>query len=147
MHPLVLLGLGALGGVVANSALEKARQKKIQADLARQQVLDLSAKELIQGQNYAVTMEIDPTDPSFGGVRDVATAQRLIKATLQAPGGTGGWLFAGDAAPRDAANQRLFLAGRPSEWAFAGRWTRPEKFVTQKPGWLTQAVPFLLPAT
>jgi len=145
MHPLLLVGLGALGGAVANSAIENARQKKIQSDLARQHVLDLSAKELINGRNYAVTMEVDPTDPSFGGIRDVARAQQLMKATFQAPGGTGGWLLAGDAAPIDAANQALFLAGKPSEWTFAGRWTRREKFVTLKPGWLTQAIPFLLP--
>ncbi len=147
MHPILLLGLGALGGTAVATAVENARQKKIADDLARQQVFDLSAKELVQGQNYGVSMEIDPSDPSFGGIRDVPRAQQLIKATLQAPGGTGGWLIAGDAAPVSAASQALFLAGKPSEWAFTGRWTLPAKFVAQKPAWLTQAVPFLLPAT
>ncbi len=88
---------------------------------------------------------IDPTNPQFGGIKDPAQAAALIKATLEAPGGTGGWRFMSPAAPLDEENRRLFAAGKPSQWAFTGLWTRPQKFVAEKPGWITQAIPFLLP--
>lgn len=141
---LYVLG-GAVAGAYVTNAVEATRQKKISSDLARQQAFDLSAKELEQGRSYAVMMMVDPADKSFGGIRDMNQAATLIRATLEAPGGTGGWRFSSNASPIDEGNRQLFAAGKPSQWAFTGQWTRPQKFVAEKPGWLTMAVPFLLP--
>ena len=145
MHPLLLVLGGAVAGAFTANAVETARQRRIQEDIARQQALDLAAKELEQGRTYAVMMQIDPTNPQFGGIRDMNQAAALIKATLEAPGGTGGWRFLGPAAPIDEEQRRAFAAGKPSTWAFTAVWTRPEKFVREKPGWITMAVPFLVP--
>ncbi len=98
------------------------------------------------GRTYTVMLRIDPSDPRFARDASPAAAAALIKATLEAPGGTGGWRFLGNAAPLDAEQLSAFQAGKPSTWAFTGVWTRPERFVREKPSWLTMAVPFLVPS-
>lgn len=146
-HPLLLVLAGAAGGALVANAVETARQKQIATDLARQQALDLSAKQLEMGRTYSVMLQIDPRHPTFGGLRDPAQAAAMIKGTLESPGGTGGWRLLGNPSPLDADQMAAFQAGKPSTWAFTGVWTRPETFVREKPGWLTMAVPFLVPSS
>ena len=143
MHPLLLVLGGAAAGALVANTVEAARQRKITDDLARQNALDSSAKTLEQGRAYSVMMRIDPTHPQFGGLRDVGQAAALIKATLEAPGATGGWGFMAPAAPLDEEQRRLFVAGKPSTWAFSAVWTRPEKFVRgRSPGGSRWPSPF-----
>jgi len=99
------------------------------------------AQTLDQGKKYGLKLFVDPKDPTFGGIRDLATAQQLIKATFEQLG----WKFA--TMPMLATKEDLgkLSMGQPTQFVAVAMWNRPEKFMPTKPNWLTMALPYSLP--
>lgn len=145
--PAIALYLAAAaGGAVAYNMYDKSKQKKAAEDAARQNVVDTqAAHELQKGRSYAVQLMVDPRQSQWGGVRDLATAAKLIQATFEQLG----WRFIMQPKPREATATAAtkLNALQPLEWVFTGTWMRDEKFQSMSPNWVGMAVPFPLPTT
>lgn len=142
---VVVVAASALGGALLFSAYEKTQQKKVAEDAAKQSAFQNVARELQKGRSYTVQMMVDPRHPQWGGVRDLATASNLIRATFEQLG----WKFLMHPKPRE--DQQVAAAklasGQPLEWVFNGTWTRDEKYQPMSPGWVGMALPYLLPTS
>jgi hypothetical protein len=130
----VLYLAAAAGGAVVYDMYKKSEASKGASDQV--------ASELIKGKSYVVQMMVNPQSPQWGGVRDLAQASALIKATFEQLG----WQFLMNPTPRDPATAAAKLnALQPLEWVFNATWTRNEKAQTMSPSWVGQALPYPLP--
>lgn len=141
---LLVVVASVFGGVIAKGAYDTAKRKKEEEDAARQSAVDQFARTLQKGKNYAVQLMVDPSNPQWGGVKDLTTASALIKATFEQLG----WRFLAAPAPRDSsavASQKL-MAGQPLEWVLTATWIRDEPYQAVSPGWAAMALPYLIPS-
>jgi hypothetical protein len=142
---VVIVVASAAGGAFLWNAYEKAKEKKLVDDAARQNAVNKVASELLKGKSYAVQLMVDPANPTWGGINNLERASALIKATFEQLG----WRLHFNPAPRDdlkTATQKLALK-QPMEWVFNGTWMRDERYQTLSPGWVGMALPYLLPTT
>ncbi len=129
--------LGAAGGALLFSKVQKDKARAIQEESARQNVLNMAATEFQQGKTYAVQLMVTPTI----GTKDPVTASNVIKSTMEQLG----WKVLSTPVTRDPAAATAFLTGQPSQWVFSGQWTKTDKFMNVVPPWLGSAMAFLLP--
>lgn len=138
MHPLVLLGGGALAALGVKSFLDKRKHDQEVAQSHFQAALGMAAKELTQGKGYTVQLSIQS---SKTGTNNPATMAALIKATFEQLG----WRVTSTPSPLNATNTQAFVASRDSQWVFQGQWTKEEKFMPQGPAWLGMAMAYPTP--
>jgi hypothetical protein len=144
--PLFVYVVGsALAGALGYATWDKAHQKKLADDAARQSAASMSAKELIKGKSYIVQLMVDPKQSQWGGVRDLATAQQLIQRTFEQLG----WRFLMSPTPReDSKTAAAKLQNlQPLEWVFNAQWMLDQKTQPMSPNWVGMAVPYLLPSS
>jgi len=133
----VIALLGAAGGALILSKIQKDKAQAIQAEASRQSVLNMAATEFVQGKTYAVQLMVTPTI----GTRDPVTASNVIKSTMEQLG----WKVLSTPVVRDPAAGVAFGTGQASQWVFSGQWTKTDKFMNVVPPWLGSAMAFLLP--
>lgn len=140
--PVIVVALAsAVGGAYLYDLYQKARTKKVEEDIAREQIFQHVARELNKGQTYAVQLMVNPKEPTWGNITDLNKAAVFIQSTLQQLG----WIFTSPPKVRDTENAKKFLAGEPTEWIFTARWNRDEKFLPFSPKWAAMQLPYQLP--
>lgn len=145
-HPLLVAALLFGGGTIAGNAYAQAQQKKRDTDAARARALGQAVVELEKGRPYAVILQVDPTSPQWGNVRDPTTARTLIQTTMQQLG----WaMSATGVQPRTPEDIKSLAARRPSEWVFAAVWQGSGKAMPPAPitpTWVAMALVTPLPS-
>lgn len=134
---IAVVALSAAAGALILSKVQKDKAQAIQAESARQSVLNTAATEFQQGKTYAVQLMVTPTI----GTKDPVTASNVIKSTMEQLG----WKVLSTPVTRDPGAATAFLTGQPSQWVFSGQWTKTDKFMNVVPPWLGSAMAFLLP--
>jgi hypothetical protein len=145
-HPLLVAALLFGGGTLAGNAYAQAQQKKRETDAARARALGQAVVDLEKGKPYAVMLQVDPTSPQWGNVRDPGTARTIIQTTMQ---GLGWGMSAAGVQPRTPDDIQSVQAGRPSQWVFTAVWqgsgkTMPPAPLT--PTWVGMALVTPLPS-